>query len=317
MTIETTGREVAEAPVTLTSSTRRAASARHEFSRRIRRCEPLIVPGVTNGLTARLVEQAGFEACYATGAGIANTEFALPDIGLIGLAEVAGQVRRICDAVSLPVIADADTGYGGPLSVMRTVTILEAAGAAAVQIEDQTMPKSCGHFDHHELVESWEMQAKIAAAVRARGSHDLLIIARTDAVGALGPDEAIRRGHAFLEAGADMLFIEAPADVDQLRRIGREFAGVPLVANVVEGGRTPQLPAAELISLGFSFILYANFLMRVMARAGIDGLASLRALGDSRSASTPMLTWEERQNLVGLTEFRALDSYYASWQGRL
>jgi 2,3-dimethylmalate lyase len=238
VTVDTTaGREPGRIPVSLTSAVSRAQAARHEFAQRVRRGDRLIVPGVTNGLTARIVERADFAACYATGAGIANVEFALPDIGLIGLSEVAGQVRRITDAVTLPVVVDADTGHGGPLSVMRTVSMLEAAGAAAIQIEDQTMPKSCGHFDSHEIVESWEMQAKIEAAVNARGSDDLLIIARTDAIGVLGPKEAIRRGHAFLEAGADVLFIEAPTDVEQLRRIGDEFAGVPLVANVVEGGR--------------------------------------------------------------------------------
>jgi 2-methylisocitrate lyase-like PEP mutase family enzyme len=310
------GPETSEIPVSLTSATNRARAARTEFARRVRRGDQLIVPGVTNGLTARVVERADFGACYATGAGIANVEFGLPDIGLIGLSEVADQVRRICGAVTLPVVVDADTGHGGPLSVMRTVSMLEAAGAAAIQIEDQTMPKSCGHFDGHEIVESWEMQAKVEAAVNARGSDDLLIIARTDAIGVLGPEEAIRRGHAFLEAGADMLFIEAPTDVEQLRRIGDEFAGVPLVANVVEGGRTPQLSAAELFDLGFTFVLFANFLMRIMTQAGIDGLASLRTLGDSRLLSDSMLSWHERQNLVGLNQFRALDNRYASWEFR-
>jgi 2,3-dimethylmalate lyase len=310
------GQEPSAIPVGLTSAASRARSARQDFAQRIRRGDRLVVPGVTNGLAARLVERAGFTACYATGGGIANVEFGLPDIGLIGLSEVAEQVRRICDAVTFPVVVDADTGHGGPLSVMRTVSMLEAAGAAAIQIEDQTMPKSCGHFDSHEIIEGWEMQAKIEAAVNARGSDDLLIIARTDAIGVLGLQEAISRGHAFLAAGADILFIEAPTDVEQLRRIGAEFAGVPLVANVVEGGRTPQLSAAELFDLGFTFILFANFLMRIMTRAGVEGLQSLRTLGDSRALADSMLSWPQRQELVGLNQFRALDREYAARESR-
>jgi 2-methylisocitrate lyase-like PEP mutase family enzyme len=190
---------------------------------------------------------------------------------------------------------------------MRTVHLLEAAGAAAVQLEDQQMPKSCGHFDSHELVESGELVAKLRAAVAARSDANTLVIARTDALGVLGVDEALRRGHRYLDAGADVLFVEAPTTERQLERIAHEFAGVPLVANIVEGGRTPQISAKELGDLGYTIVLYANFLMRVMAYAGRQGLAVLRDAGDTRSLADSMLSWQERQTLVDLDRFKNLE----------
>jgi 2-methylisocitrate lyase-like PEP mutase family enzyme len=267
---------------------------------------------VTDALAARLADQAGFEACYATGAGLANVQYGIPDVGLIGLDEVADSVRRITSVLGLPLLVDADTGYGGPLSVMRTVHMLENAGAAGVQIEDQAAPKRCGHFDRHLLVENTEMQAKIRAAVAARGDANLLIVARTDALGVLGADEAIRRGQDYLKAGADVLFIEAPRTVEQLARVGAEFEGVPLIANVVEGGLTPQLSARELGDLGYTVILFANFLMRIMAKAGQHALSVLRDSGDSRPLADSMLTWAERQNLVDLDLFTAIDESFGA-----
>jgi len=271
------------------------------------------VPGITDALGARLVERAGFAAAYATGAGIANAQFGLADIGLVSLGELAGQAGRVIDATGLPVIVDADTGFGSALSVMRTTHLLETAGAAGIQLEDQRMPKRCGHFDGHELVETGEMAAKVTAAARARTEADgLVIVARTDARGVLGIDEAIRRGHAYLQAGADVLFIEAPRTEEELARIGAEFAGVPLVANVVEGGKTPQLPAGELHKLGFTVILFANFLMRVMAKAGQEALAHLRDSGYTRDYSERTLGWADRQTLFALAELDALDGDLAA-----
>jgi 2,3-dimethylmalate lyase len=275
--------------------------------------EPLIVPGVTDALGARLAERAGFAAAYATGAGIANAQFGLADIGLVSLGELTGQAGRIIDATGLPVIVDADTGFGSALSVMRTTHLLETAGAAAIQLEDQKMPKRCGHFDGHELVGTAEMVAKVTAAAMARTAADgLVIVARTDARGVLGLDEAIRRGHAYLKAGADVLFLEAPRTEAELARIGAEFAGVPLVANIVEGGKTPQLSAGELRALGFTVILFANFLMRVMAKAGQEALAHLRARGDTRDYSERTMVWADRQALFALAELDALDGDLAA-----
>lgn len=276
---------------------------------------PLVLPGVSDALGARLVETSGFSAAYATGAGIANAQFGVADVGLVSLGEVTAQAGRIVDATGLPVVVDADTGFGNALSTMRTTHLLESAGAAGIQIEDQTMPKRCGHFDGHDLVETEEMVAKVVAATRARsssGDDALVVIARTDARGVTGLDDAIRRCHAYLKAGADVLFLEAPRTEEELARIGAEFRGVPLIANIVEGGKTPQLPAAELHALGFTVILFANFLMRVMARAGQEALAHLRDTGDTSDYADQTLDWSDRQALFALPELDALDTELAN-----
>jgi 2-methylisocitrate lyase-like PEP mutase family enzyme len=275
--------------------------------------EPLVLPGATDALGARLVEEAGFGAVYATGAGLANAGFGLPDIGLISLAEVADHAGRLAEATRVPLICDADTGYGGPLSAMRTVRLLERAGVAGLQLEDQEMPKRCGHFDSHTLIPAGHMQTKIAAACEARGAEAgtddrLVIIARTDARSAYGIDEAIARGRAYAEAGADALFIEAPRTVDELALVGRELAGIPLIVNVVEGGKTPQLDVAEYAELGFGVVLFANYLMRSMHLAGREALAHLREHGETASRADRMATWSQRQNLFNLPEFSAAES---------
>ncbi|CAB4945110.1 unannotated protein [freshwater metagenome] len=275
---------------------------------------PLVLPGASDAAGAMLVERAGFSACYATGAGIANAQFGLPDIGLVSQTEMVAQVSRMVAAMSLPVVADADTGFGGVPSVIRTIQAYERAGAAAVQLEDQTYPKRCGHFDGHTLIEAAEMQAKVAAAVAAREDPNLLIIARTDARGVLGLDEAIRRGHAYLKAGADALFLEAPTSVEEMQRIGAEFAGVPLVANIVEGGKTPNLSVAELHAMGFTIALFANFLMRAMLFAGQQALAHLGAAQETDSFADRMLSWRDRQEMFRLAEFGSIeDDYLARW----
>ncbi len=203
--------------------------------------EPLLLPGASDPAGALLVEQAGFDAVYATGAGVANAQFGLPDIGLVSQTEILGQLSRIVGASDLPVVVDADTGYGNIPSVIRTVQLFERAGASGLQLEDQAFPKRCGHFDGHMLIESREMQAKIAAAAAAREDANLVIIARTDARGVLGLDEALRRGHAYLEAGADALFVEAPAGP---RRDGAHRGGVRRRAPAREHRRGRQDPAA-------------------------------------------------------------------------
>ena len=253
--------------------------------------QTLVLPGVTDALGARLVEAAGFGAVYATGAGLANAQYGVPDLGLISLREVVDHVERLTEATRLPVVVDADTGYGGPLSAMRAVRLLERAGAAAIQLEDQEMPKRCGHFDAHSLIPVGHMQAKLAAVADARTDDALLIIARTDARSAYDLDEAIARGHAYVEAGADVLFVEAPRSVEELARVGRELAGVPLVVNVVEGGKTPQLDLKEYADLGFGVVLYANYLMRSMMAAGSEALAHLAEHGETRSRADRMATW--------------------------
>ncbi|WP_197519780.1 isocitrate lyase/PEP mutase family protein [Pseudonocardia sp. HH130630-07] len=204
--------------------------------------------GASNALTARLVEDLGFGTVYVTGAGVANTYLGVPDIGLVSLTELAGHVRAIAESVSIPVIVDADTGFGNALGVQRTVRLLERAGAAAIQLEDQESPKRCGHFDGQTVISRSEMVQKVRAAVDTRAG-DLLLIARTDAINAVGFDDAIERAHAYREAGADVVFVEGPADRAQLEAVPGLLPGVPLVANLVEGGRTPIVDRADLAAM--------------------------------------------------------------------
>src|SRR5262249_46779299 len=215
------------------------------------------VPGTANALFARVIEELGFEAVYVTGAGIANMHLGAPDIGLTTLTEIADTVSAIADAVELPLIVDADTGFGNAVNMVRTVRVLERSGAAAIQIEDQVFPKKCGHFAGKEVVTPDEMVQKIKAAVDTRRDPDLQIIARTDARAVEGLDSAIERGHAFVEAGADVIFIEAPTGPAELQRIAAEIA-VPQVVNIVFGGKTPDPGRAELARMRFALVLYAN-----------------------------------------------------------
>lgn len=276
--------------------------------------EAVVLPGVFDALTGVLVEKAGFAGCYVTGAGVANTQLAVPDVGLLSFDSMVAQVSRITAATSIPVVVDIDTGYGGPIAVMRAVRVLERLEVSALQIEDQQMPKRCGHFNGKRTVATEEMQAKIDAAVRARTSDELLIIARTDARATHGFEEAIRRARAYQEAGADVLFVEAPESLDELKRIPAELSNIPLVANVVEGGKTPAAPVSDLAGWGYSLVLHANLLMRSMVRAGIDVLAHLHRQGESETISDRYITWDQRQKLVGLDVFDAIeDALDARW----
>jgi 2-methylisocitrate lyase-like PEP mutase family enzyme len=292
------------------SATERRAALRQQLGSGA----PLVLPGASDAAGAMLVQRAGFAACYATGAGISNAQFGLPDIGLVSQTEILQQVQRMFAATALPLVVDTDTGYGNVPSVIRTVQLFEQAGASALQLEDQAFPKRCGHFDGHTLIEAAEMQAKVAAAAAARQDPGLVIIARTDARGVLGIDEALRRGHLYLDAGADALFIEAPRTIEEMELIGREFAGVPLVANMVEGGKTPARSVAELHELGFGIVLFANFLMRAMLRAGQDALAHLASAGETDTYLDRLLSWQDRQSLFRLDEFGAVeDALLAAW----
>ena len=300
--------EIAVRPVR-SGAERRAALRAHLSSG-----QPLVLPGASDAAGAMLIERAGFAAAYATGAGISNAQFGLPDIGLVSQTEIVAQLQRMFAATGVPLVVDIDTGYGNVPSVIRTVQIFEQAGASALQLEDQAFPKRCGHFDGHTLIESQEMQAKIAAAAAARQDAGLLLIARTDARGVLGLDEALRRGHAYLEAGADALFLEAPRSLEEMERIGREFAGVPLVANMVVGGKTPSSSVEELHAMGFSIQLFANFLMRAMLHAGQQALAHLATAGETESYMDRLLSWQDRQSLFRLDEFGEVeDGFLGAW----
>src|SRR6266851_5229752 len=237
-----------------------------------RQNDPLLLPGVPNALTARVLENVGFEAIYVSGAGVSNTFLGAPDVGLLTLSEMAVQVAAIRDAIDLPLVVDADTGFGNALNVQRTVRSLERAGANGIQIEDQVAPKRCGHFDGTSVIEASEMVGKIHAAADARDDQDLLIIARTDARAELGIEEACDRARRYLAAGADVAFVEAPRDRGEMAMIPREAPGRHLI-NMVEGGLTPILPLADLGKLGYAIVLYANTAMRA-AIAGMQKAAN-------------------------------------------
>ena len=239
------------------------------------------VPGAANALFARVVEELGFEAVYVTGAGIANMHLGAPDIGLTTLTEVGDTVRAIADTVTLPLIVDADTGFGNAVNLVRTIRVLERSGAAGIQIEDQVFPKKCGHFAGKNVVAMDEMVQKVKAAADARRDPDLQIIARTDARAVEGLDRAIERAHAYTEAGADMAFVEAPLDLAELGRIGREI-NAPQVVNIVFGGKTPDPGQPELARMGFAMVLYANAVLQAAVKGAINVLDALKRDGTSQ-----------------------------------
>ena len=271
-----------------------------ELRRILKADGPVVVPGATDCFVAKLIERAGFPIVYVTGAGATNTLLGEPDLGLITLTELAGQAGRISEAVSVPVIADCDTGFGGVANVKRTVRAYERAGVAGLHIEDQVSPKRCGHFEGKAVVPTDEMLFRLQAALDARTDPDFLIIARTDARAVEGLDSALERARAYLALGADALFIEQPQSVEELRRIGQEFGNTILLANMVERSKTPLLPAAELGKLGFKIILFANAALYLGAYAIRDGLQVLREKGTTESLMDRMMTFKERQELVGL-----------------
>ena len=267
---------------------------------------PIVVPGVPNALFGRVAEELGFRAVFFTGAGFANMELGLPDLGLTTMSEIVEQVGRLSDAVGIPVLADADTGYGNALNVHRTVRALEKAGAAAITLEDQIFPKRCGHFEGKDVIPRDEMVAKIKGACDACLRSDTVIIARTDARATAGLDEAINRAGAYAAAGAEVTFVEAPVTAEELARIPKAIP-VPQLVNVVEGGKTPVLSAAEYGAMGFKIVLYANAALRVAVKGVRDVLSVLAAEGSTASAAGAMVTWEERQRLVRLAEYEALE----------
>ncbi|MGI9480383.1 MAG: isocitrate lyase/PEP mutase family protein [Hyphomicrobiaceae bacterium] len=242
--------------------------------------EIIVAPGCFDCLSARLVEEAGFSAAYITGSGVSISQLGAPDVNLASFSEVLDRVKRIADAVTIPLIADIDTGFGGPLNIIRTVREFERAGVSAVQIEDQQAPKKCGHELGRRVVETAEMTSRIKAAVDARCDADFLIVARTDARTSLGLEAALERADAYLAAGADILFIESPEDEAEMRTLCDHLRGrAPTLANMVEGGRTPILPAAQLEEIGFKVVIFPNALTRAFAHAGQALLAELSTTG--------------------------------------
>jgi 2-methylisocitrate lyase-like PEP mutase family enzyme len=278
---------------------------------RLARPPILIAPGVYDPLTALIAEKAGFEALYVSGAAIAYTRLGRPDIGLVTMAEVLETVALIRDRVAAHLIVDADTGYGNALNVERTVRLLERAGANAIQIEDQQFPKRCGHLDDKTLISADEMAGKIRAATDARASTDTLIIARTDAVAVEGFDRAVARAALYRESGADVLFIEAPRERSELSRIGAlRGKATPLMANMVEGGKTPILPANELQDIGFAIVIFPGAIVRVLAKAAEEFYGSLKSNGTTSAFRSRMFDFEALNDVIGTTQMLARGKRY-------
>jgi 2-methylisocitrate lyase-like PEP mutase family enzyme len=280
--------------------------------------EITVAPGIYDALGAALVQQAGFDVAYLSGASIAYTRFGRPDIGLVGMSEVADTLSAITERTDMQVIVDADTGFGNALNVMRTVRLFESCGAAAIQLEDQTLPKRCGHLAGKTLVPKGEMVGKIHAALDARRSPDTLIIARTDGIAVEGFDAALERAHAYSEAGADVLFIEAPQTTQQMQAITGEFGGtIPLMANMVEGGKTPQKTAQELEEIGFSLAIFPGGMVRAVAKTMQAYLASLSTHGSNLPFGGNMLDFDQLNRLLGTDDLLALGAGYdaANYEG--
>ncbi|WP_193171708.1 isocitrate lyase/PEP mutase family protein [Nisaea nitritireducens] len=270
------------------------------LKQRLKQPEILVVPGVFDAFSAMAATNAGFEALYVSGASIAYTRLGRPDIGLFGLEEVADVVSHISERVDLPLIVDADTGFGNALNVQRTVRLLERSGAAGIQIEDQAMPKRCGHLDGKALVSMSEMAGKIRAAVDARRDEATQIIARTDAIGVEGFEAALERAAAYKEAGADVLFVEAPRDEAEIAEVISRFgADIPLLANMVEGGKTPTKSAEELQEAGFDIVIFPGGLMRALAVTITEYFQSLHANGSTKPFQDRMLDFKQLNDLLG------------------
>jgi len=271
----------------------------------------LLLPGVANALAARVVADQGFAAAYVTGAGIANTFFGVPDIGLVTVSELATHVAAIREIFPGPIVVDADTGFGNAVNMVRTVQMLERAGADALQIEDQVFPKRCGHFAGKEVIPAAEMVAKIKAAVDTRRDADLLVIARTDAIAPEGFAAAIDRAAAYREAGADVTFVEAPTSMEEIAEIPRRLPW-PQLINIVIGGRTPELPNAKLKELGYAGVIYANVALQSALKGMQAALGELRRKGHIGDALNLLTDFAERQRLVHKDEFDALERKYVA-----
>ena len=285
---------------TLTAAAKRAALREELASGRLLR-----FPGAFNPLSAKLIQEKGFEGVYISGA-VISADLGLPDIGLTTLSEVAARAGQISRLTDLPTLVDADTGFGEPMNVARTVQQLEDAGVAGLHIEDQVNPKRCGHFDDKAVASTSEMVERILAATEARRDDDLVLIARTDAISTEGLDAAIARAQRYVSAGADVIFVEAPTSVADMRRIGAEV-DAPMVINMVEGGKTPPVPLEDLAEMGFRIVLYANAILRMALTGAQRALDELHVSGGTTGIIDEMATWSQRQEAVDLPQWLELD----------
>ena len=271
--------------------------------------KPLVIPGVYDALGAKIAQKVGFDAMFQTGYGTSATLFGMPDYGFIGAAETVDNARRICRAVTVPVIVDSDTGYGNALSVWKLVKELESAGASGIFLEDQKWPKRCGHMQGKEVVSQEEYTEKLSAAIDARENKDFIIVARTDARATEGLDEAIERGKQNKKTGADAVFVEAPRSIDEMKKIGKEI-NAPLVANMIEGGATPLSSAETLSKIGFNIILYPLSVLYANTFATMNILTELKNTGNTAKYKQKVVNFDQFNDLVELPKFRKMEEKY-------
>jgi len=284
-------------------------NARQTFKELLRREKLLVAPGCFDGLSARLVEEAGFEAAYLSGGAVARS-MGIPDIGLVTMSEVIERAAQVVSAIKIPVIADADTGYGNATNLVRTLREFERVGVAAIHIEDQITPKRCGHLDGKEVISLAEMEKKLEAAIASRSDPAFGIIARTDARGVHGFDDAIRRAKAFAKLRVDAIFVEAPQSEAELAEIPRQLSGIPLLVNVFKGGKTPMLPVERLEQMGYRIAIYPSETQRAGIHAMRRVLALLKREGTTEAMDETLTTFKERDKIVGLDDWQELQRRY-------
>ncbi len=284
-------------------------NSRQLLKQMFKRDRLLVAPGCFDGLSARLVEEAGFEAAYLSGGALARS-MGIPDIGLVTMSEVIERAAQVVAAVKIPIIADADTGYGNAVNLVRTIREFERTGVAAIHIEDQITPKRCGHLDGKEVIPLAEMEKKLQAALASRSDPDFLIIARTDARGVHGFDDAINRGRAFAKLGVDAVFVEAPQSEAELAEIPRALPDVPLLVNVFKGGKTPMLPVQRLQQMGYRIAIYPSETQRAAIHAMRQALGLLKREGTTEKMDDALTTFKERDKVVGLDQWQHLEKQY-------
>ena len=290
-------------------------NSRQTLRQLLKRDKLLVAPGCFDGLSARLVEEAGFEAAYLSGGAVARS-MGIPDIGLVTLSETIDRAAQVVAAIKTPIIADADTGYGNAVNLVRTVREFERAGVAAIHIEDQITPKRCGHLDGKEVISLAEMEKKLEAALETRTDPDFCIIARTDARGVHGFDDAIKRGRAFAKLGVDAIFVEAPQSEEELAEIPRRISNVPLLVNVFKGGKTPMLPMQRLQEMGYRIAIYPSETQRAAIHAMRRALETLSREGTTESIDDSLTTFKERDRVVGLDDWQKIEREYLAVDSR-
>ena len=284
-------------------------NSRQTLKQLLQRDKLIVAPGCFDGLSARLVEEAGFEAAYLSGGAVARS-MGIPDIGLVTMSETIERAGQVISAVKLPVIADADTGYGNAVNLVRTVREFERAGVAAIHIEDQITPKRCGHLDGKEVISIPEMAKKLEAALAARTDADFCIIARTDSRGVHGLNDAIERARVFAKLGVDAIFVEAPQSEEELAEIPQRLPGVPLLVNVFKGGKTPMLPVERLQAMGYRIAIYPSETQRAAIHAMRRALSTLKREGTTESIDDSLTTFQERDKVVGLDDWQKIEKQY-------